>query len=80
MSPLVIKALEEPLKCEEEISVTVQYTITGETAESGSVTIVYLVGAGIKRNTAHFFVQLFYSLGFLFFSGFIQRRDSTPWL
>uniref|UniRef100_A0A8C1FYH0 Uncharacterized protein n=1 Tax=Cyprinus carpio TaxID=7962 RepID=A0A8C1FYH0_CYPCA len=68
VSQLVIKALEEPLKCEEEISVTVQYTITGETAESGSVTIVYLVSAGIKRNTAHFFVQLFYSLGFLFFS------------
>uniref|UniRef100_A0A8C1G0C7 Uncharacterized protein n=1 Tax=Cyprinus carpio TaxID=7962 RepID=A0A8C1G0C7_CYPCA len=43
VSQLVIKALEEPLKCEEEISVTVQYTITGETAESGSVTIVYLV-------------------------------------
>ncbi|XP_042595360.1 alpha-2-macroglobulin [Cyprinus carpio] len=45
VSPLVIKALEEPLKCEEEISVTVQYTITGETAESGSVTIVYLVSS-----------------------------------
>ncbi|XP_050984844.1 pregnancy zone protein [Labeo rohita] len=42
-SQLVIKALEEPLKCEEEISVTVQYTIAGETIESGSVTIVYLV-------------------------------------
>ncbi|XP_056329658.1 alpha-2-macroglobulin-like protein 1 [Danio aesculapii] len=40
-SQLDIKALEEPLKCEVEISVTVQYTIAGETAES--VTIVYLV-------------------------------------
>uniref|UniRef100_A0A8C2BCJ2 Alpha-2-macroglobulin-like n=1 Tax=Cyprinus carpio TaxID=7962 RepID=A0A8C2BCJ2_CYPCA len=45
VSPLVIKALEEPLKCEEEISVTVQYTVAGETAESGSVTIVYLVSS-----------------------------------
>ncbi|XP_073673327.1 alpha-2-macroglobulin-like [Garra rufa] len=42
-SQLVIKALEEPLKCEEEISVTVQYTIAGETIDSGSVTIIYLV-------------------------------------
>uniref|UniRef100_A0A8C2BBZ7 Uncharacterized protein n=1 Tax=Cyprinus carpio TaxID=7962 RepID=A0A8C2BBZ7_CYPCA len=45
VSQLVIKALEEPLKCEEEISVTVQYTVAGETAESGSVTIVYLVSS-----------------------------------
>ncbi|KAL1260695.1 hypothetical protein QQF64_008522 [Cirrhinus molitorella] len=45
VSQLVIKALEEPLKCEEEISVTVQYTIAGETVESGSVTIVYLVSS-----------------------------------
>ncbi|XP_016308401.1 alpha-2-macroglobulin isoform X2 [Sinocyclocheilus anshuiensis] len=44
-SQLVIKSLEEPLKCEEEISVTVQYTIAGETVESGSVTIVYLVSS-----------------------------------
>ncbi|XP_058601063.1 alpha-2-macroglobulin [Onychostoma macrolepis] len=44
-SQLVIKALEEPLKCEEEIPVTVQYTIAGETVESGSVTIVYLVSS-----------------------------------
>ncbi|KAK2881134.1 hypothetical protein Q8A67_018402 [Cirrhinus molitorella] len=44
-SQLVIKALEEPLMCEEEISVTVQYTIDGETIESGSVTIVYLVSS-----------------------------------
>lgn len=57
MSPLVIKALEEPLKCEEEISVTVQYTITGETAESGSVTIVYLVSGGIKLNTTQTFLH-----------------------
>ncbi|XP_009289985.1 alpha-2-macroglobulin-like protein 1 isoform X2 [Danio rerio] len=40
-SQLDIKALEEPLKCGVEISVTVQYTIARETAES--VTIVYLV-------------------------------------
>ncbi|RXN03910.1 alpha-2-macroglobulin-like isoform X2 [Labeo rohita] len=46
VSQLVIKAPEEPLKCEEEISVTVQYTIAGETIESGSVTIVYLVSSG----------------------------------
>uniref|UniRef100_A0A8C2KJR5 Uncharacterized protein n=1 Tax=Cyprinus carpio TaxID=7962 RepID=A0A8C2KJR5_CYPCA len=45
VSQLVIKAIEEPLKCEEEISVTVQYTVAGETAESGSVTIVYLVSS-----------------------------------
>ncbi|XP_026138188.1 alpha-2-macroglobulin-like isoform X2 [Carassius auratus] len=45
VSQLVIKALEEPLKCEEEISITVQYTIAGETVESGSVTIVYLVSS-----------------------------------
>uniref|UniRef100_A0A673I505 Alpha-2-macroglobulin bait region domain-containing protein n=1 Tax=Sinocyclocheilus rhinocerous TaxID=307959 RepID=A0A673I505_9TELE len=45
VSQLVINALEEPLKCEEEISVTVQYTIAGETVESGSVTIVYLVSS-----------------------------------
>ncbi|XP_043115309.1 alpha-2-macroglobulin-like protein 1 [Puntigrus tetrazona] len=44
-SQLVIKALEEPLKCEEEISVTVGYTIAGETVESGSVTIVYLISS-----------------------------------
>uniref|UniRef100_A0A672KQ28 Uncharacterized protein n=1 Tax=Sinocyclocheilus grahami TaxID=75366 RepID=A0A672KQ28_SINGR len=44
-SQLVIKSLEEPLKCEEEISVTVQYTIAGETVESGSVTIVCLVSS-----------------------------------
>ncbi|XP_043115311.1 alpha-2-macroglobulin-like isoform X2 [Puntigrus tetrazona] len=45
VSQLVIKALEEPLKCEEEISVTVGYTIAGETVESGSVTIVYLISS-----------------------------------
>uniref|UniRef100_A0A671K5H0 Alpha-2-macroglobulin-like n=1 Tax=Sinocyclocheilus anshuiensis TaxID=1608454 RepID=A0A671K5H0_9TELE len=45
VSQLVINALEEPLKCEEEISLTVQYTIAGETVESGYVTIVYLVSS-----------------------------------
>ncbi|KTF78514.1 hypothetical protein cypCar_00037440, partial [Cyprinus carpio] len=52
VSQLVIKALEEPLKCEEEISVTVQYTVAGETAESGSVTIVYLVSLRFSPTTA----------------------------
>ncbi|CAM4552714.1 unnamed protein product [Leuciscus chuanchicus] len=42
-SKLAIKALEEPLKCDMEIPVTVQYTFAGETVESGYVTIVYLV-------------------------------------
>ncbi|XP_067306909.1 alpha-2-macroglobulin-like protein 1 [Pseudorasbora parva] len=42
-SQLAIKALEGPLKCDLEIPVTVQYTIAGETVESGYVTIVYLV-------------------------------------
>lgn len=80
MSQLVIKALEEPLKCEEEISITVQYTIAGETVESGSVTIVYLVGAEIKLNTACFFCFPILFTGIFLFSlsGFIQRRDSTP--
>ncbi|XP_051719428.1 alpha-2-macroglobulin [Ctenopharyngodon idella] len=43
ISQLTIKDLEEPLKCDMEIPVTVQYTIAGETVESGYVTIVYLV-------------------------------------
>ncbi|XP_048017408.1 pregnancy zone protein [Megalobrama amblycephala] len=43
MSQLAIKDLKEPLKCDMEIPVTVQYTIAGETVESGYVTIVYLV-------------------------------------
>ncbi|XP_065137345.1 alpha-2-macroglobulin isoform X2 [Paramisgurnus dabryanus] len=42
-SQLTIKALPEPLKCEVEISVTVQYTFAGETMKSDSVTIVYLI-------------------------------------
>nr|XP_055052353.1 alpha-2-macroglobulin-like [Misgurnus anguillicaudatus] len=42
-SKLTIKALPEPLKCEVEISVTVQYTFAGETMKSDSVTIVYMI-------------------------------------
>lgn len=74
-SQLVIKALEEPLKCEEEIPVTVQYTIAGETVESGSVTIVYLVGEEIKLNTAHLFHSaILFTWHFLFIRFYLERR------
>lgn len=83
MSQLAIKDLEEPLKCDTEIPVTVQYTIAGETVESGYVTIVYLVGAEMKQNTSQTFFSpysYFVHFFFFFFSGFIQRRDSPPWV
>lgn len=82
MSKLAIKALEEPLKCDMEIPVTVQYTIAGETVKSGYVTIVYMVGAEMKQNTAHIFFQCSYFIHFfsLSLSGFIQRRDYRPWV
>lgn len=71
-SKLSIKALEEPLKCDMEYPVTVQYTIAGETVESGYVTIVYLVGAEMKQNTAHIFFSLAVILFTVLFSFFVR--------
>ncbi|XP_051966603.1 alpha-2-macroglobulin isoform X2 [Xyrauchen texanus] len=42
-SQLTIKTLQEPLKCEVTIPISVQYTIAGEKTESYSVTMLYLV-------------------------------------
>lgn len=74
-SQLHIKALEEPLKCEVEIPVTVQYTIAGETAES--VTIVYLVGAEMKQKAGHFCRSaILLSVLFTSLSDFIKSTNS----
>lgn len=52
-----------------------QYTIAGETVESGSVTIVYLVGAEIKLNTAHFFHSAILFTGIFFFFFQVSSRE-----
>lgn len=79
-SQLAIKSLEEPLKCDMEIPVTVQYTIAGETVESGYVTIVYLVGAEMKQNTAQIFFPpcsnfIHCFLFFCFFCQVLSREE-----
>lgn len=78
MSQLAIKDLKEPLKCDMEIPVTVQYTIAGETVESCNVTIVYLVGAEMKQNTSQTFfphsVILFTFFFFIFFRFYPEKR------
>lgn len=72
MSQLAIKDLKEPLKCDMEIPVTVQYTIAGETVESGYVTIVYLVGAEMKQNASQTFFSPYSYFVHFFFLHFFQ--------
>uniref|UniRef100_A0A8C8CHM0 Alpha-2-macroglobulin-like n=1 Tax=Oncorhynchus tshawytscha TaxID=74940 RepID=A0A8C8CHM0_ONCTS len=42
-SSLAIQKVEKPLACGEEVSITIQYAIVGETAPKGSVNVIYLV-------------------------------------
>lgn len=42
-SSLAIQKTEKPLACEEEVSITIQYAIVGETVPKGSVDVIYLV-------------------------------------
>lgn len=42
-SSLAIQKMENPLTCGEEVSITIQYAIVGETVPKGSVDVVYLV-------------------------------------
>lgn len=42
-SSLSIQKIAEPLQCEAEIPVTIEYTIVGETVDGGSVDVFYLV-------------------------------------
>uniref|UniRef100_A0A8C8CH89 Alpha-2-macroglobulin-like n=1 Tax=Oncorhynchus tshawytscha TaxID=74940 RepID=A0A8C8CH89_ONCTS len=41
-SSLAIQKVEKPLACGEEVSITIQYAIVGETAPKGSVNVIYL--------------------------------------
>eukprot|EP00063_Salmo_salar_P094438 XP_014069273.1 PREDICTED: alpha-2-macroglobulin-like isoform X2 [Salmo salar] len=41
-SSLAIQKMEKPLACGEEVSITIQYAIVGETVPKGSVDVVYL--------------------------------------
>uniref|UniRef100_A0A4W5QFR3 Alpha-2-macroglobulin-like n=1 Tax=Hucho hucho TaxID=62062 RepID=A0A4W5QFR3_9TELE len=42
-SSLAIQKMENPLACWEEVSITIQYAIVGETIPKGSVDVIYLV-------------------------------------
>uniref|UniRef100_A0A674CJL4 Alpha-2-macroglobulin-like n=1 Tax=Salmo trutta TaxID=8032 RepID=A0A674CJL4_SALTR len=42
-SSLAIQKMENPLTCGEEVSITIQYAIVGETVPKGSVDVIYLV-------------------------------------
>ncbi|XP_029570814.1 alpha-2-macroglobulin isoform X2 [Salmo trutta] len=41
-SSLAIQKMENPLTCGEEVSITIQYAIVGETVPKGSVDVIYL--------------------------------------
>ncbi|XP_038829725.1 alpha-2-macroglobulin-like isoform X3 [Salvelinus namaycush] len=41
-SSLAIQKIEKPLACGEEVSITIQYAIVGETVPKGSVDVIYL--------------------------------------
>ncbi|XP_045075715.1 LOW QUALITY PROTEIN: alpha-2-macroglobulin-like [Coregonus clupeaformis] len=41
-SSLAIQKMEKPLACGEEVSITIQYAIVGETVPKGSVDVIYL--------------------------------------
>uniref|UniRef100_A0A8C8CQ92 Alpha-2-macroglobulin-like n=1 Tax=Oncorhynchus tshawytscha TaxID=74940 RepID=A0A8C8CQ92_ONCTS len=41
-SSLAIQKVEKPLACGEEVSITIQYAIVGETVPKGSVDVIYL--------------------------------------
>uniref|UniRef100_A0A8C7TLR7 Alpha-2-macroglobulin-like n=1 Tax=Oncorhynchus mykiss TaxID=8022 RepID=A0A8C7TLR7_ONCMY len=41
-SSLAIQKMEKPLACGEEVSITIQYAIVGETIPKGSVDVIYL--------------------------------------
>uniref|UniRef100_A0A8C7CYV3 Alpha-2-macroglobulin n=1 Tax=Oncorhynchus kisutch TaxID=8019 RepID=A0A8C7CYV3_ONCKI len=42
-SSLAIQNMDKPLACGEEVSITIQYAIVGETVPKGSVDVIYLV-------------------------------------
>ncbi|KAG5268329.1 hypothetical protein AALO_G00211370 [Alosa alosa] len=42
-SSLTIKAVNEPLQCGKDVSITIKYTFTGETISTDSVDVIYMV-------------------------------------
>ena len=40
---LTIKAIDEPLQCDKDTPISIKYTFTGETFNSDSVDIIYMV-------------------------------------
>uniref|UniRef100_A0A4W5JDS9 Alpha-2-macroglobulin-like n=1 Tax=Hucho hucho TaxID=62062 RepID=A0A4W5JDS9_9TELE len=49
-SSLAIQKMEKPLACGEEVSITIQYAIVGETVPKGSVDVIYLA---LSRGVIH---------------------------
>uniref|UniRef100_A0A6Q2ZC94 Alpha-2-macroglobulin domain-containing protein n=1 Tax=Esox lucius TaxID=8010 RepID=A0A6Q2ZC94_ESOLU len=59
-SSLSVQKIEEPMPCGEEVSITVQYAIVGETVPKGSVDVIYLVSR--TRKTCTWFGRLWHTL------------------
>ncbi|KAK6291012.1 hypothetical protein J4Q44_G00385930 [Coregonus suidteri] len=60
-SSLAIQKMEKPLACGEEVSITIQYAIVGETIPKGSVDVIYLAlsrGAIVQHGHMKVTVQL----------------------
>lgn len=49
VSSLEVKGKDKPLPCEKEETISIQYTIVGET--QGSVDVMYLVSSGMQSKT-----------------------------
>uniref|UniRef100_A0A6Q2YEL4 Alpha-2-macroglobulin-like n=1 Tax=Esox lucius TaxID=8010 RepID=A0A6Q2YEL4_ESOLU len=53
-SSLSVQKIEEPMPCGEEVSITVQYAIVGETVPKGSVDVIYLaLSRGVLVQQGH---------------------------
>lgn len=83
-SSVTIKDIDEPLQCDKDTPISIKYTFTGETFNTDSVDIIYMVrGSQItlwpsKIIKATAVVRRCWVSWCV--AGVIQRRDCSPWL
>ncbi len=85
LSELIIENIEQPLKCDAEFIVTINYYFVGETVEDFKTDIVYIVSttAGCSLAMSSMHSSEIFSLLLechLSVSGLVQRSDRSSWI